>query len=264
MRPDHRPAGRRRLVQFAVRSVAAVLGLTIAALAGLWLARAIVDSSWLRVRHLVVTGTTRLAPADIERRLDGLRRQSLLRVDFEQYRRRVLDSPWVADVTLWRRLPSTVEVRVRERTPIALARVAEQLYLVDADGVIIAEFQPEHASLDLPIVTGLVPAARSAGRVADPDRVRLAHRFIEALAERPTLRDRLAEIDVTSPRDVAVLLGADPTLVHLGDDRFVERLTTYLDIVSSLRAELADLEYVDLRYDDRIFVKPRRRPGIAR
>ena len=73
----------------------------------------VLDSSWLRVHHLVVTGTTRLSRGGVEGMLDGMRGQNILRVDFERFRRTILDSPWVADVTMWRRLPSTVEVRVR-------------------------------------------------------------------------------------------------------------------------------------------------------
>ena len=256
-RPDQRPTRRRRVLQWTMRTTAAAIVLALVSVAAMWLARAVLDSSWLRVNHLVVTGTTRISAAEVETLLAGIRRQSILRVDFEQYRRRVLDSPWIADVTLWRRLPSTVEIRVRERLPMALARVGQLLYLVDAEGVIIDEYGPEHASFDLPIVSGLVAGTAAPGPYADPARVRLAGRFLAALAAAPHLRDRLSEIDVATDRDVAVILDGDPAVLHLGDGKFVERLAMYLDLAATVRAEVRDIDSVDLRYDDRMFVRPR-------
>jgi cell division septal protein FtsQ len=229
----------------------------------MWLGRAVVDSSWLRVQHLVVTGTTRLPPANVEALLGGLRGQSILRVDFEQYRDTVRSSPWVADVTMWRRLPSTVEVRVRERTPFAIARAGGGLYLVDDQGVVLDAFGPGYADLDLPIVSGLVEPGAPAGR-ADPQRVHLAAAFLSSVAAVPALNDRLSDIDVSAPRDVRVTLNGETVVLHLGDTRFVERLTMYLDLAPTLGRELGTLDAVDLRFDERVFVKPGAPRRIAR
>ena len=188
--------------------------------------------------------------------LDSMRGQSILRVDFERFRRTILASPWVADVTMWRRLPSTVEVRVRERAPFAIARAGEGLYLVDPEGVLLDTFGPGYADLDLPIVSGLVDHPATAERRADAARVQLAARFLESLAAAPVLRDRLSDIDVSAPRDVVVTLGGETARLHLGDTRFVERLTLYLDLAPTLGRELGTMDTVDLRFDERVFVKP--------
>jgi hypothetical protein len=68
----------------------------------------------------------------------------------------------------------------------------------------------------------------------------------------------VSEIDVSASRDVVVLLDDDPALVHLGDARFVERLKTYVELAPALRESLAALDSVDLRFDDRVFVRPGR------
>jgi cell division protein FtsQ len=256
-RGDHRPGRRRRVIRLAVRATALLLIVAVVSIAGLWLARTVLDSSWFRVNRLVVTGTTRLSTSDVEAMLAGIRRQSILRVDFEQYRRRVLDSPWVADVTLWRHLPSTVEVRVRERTPIAIARVSQQLYLVDGEGVIIDDFGPEYAAFDLPIVSGLTATPATGGSLVDGARMALARRFIESLSGWPALRDRIGELDVSSAHDAVVTLEGDTALLHVGETRFVERLKLYLELAPSLREQMPEMEYVDLRFDDRLYVRPR-------
>lgn len=255
-RPDHRPARRRRVTRLLVRTLAIAALVGSVAAAALWLGRTFVDSSWLRVHHVVVSGTTRLAPATVEALLGGMRGESILRVDFDRYRSSVLATPWVADATMWRRLPSTVEVRVRERAPFAIARAGEGLFLVDAEGVLLDAYGPGYADLDLPIVSGLLDAGAAAGVRANAERVHLAARFLETLASAPAVRDRVGGIDVSAARDVTVTLDGETSVLHLGDTRFVERLMLYLDLAPTLGRELGTMDAVDLRFDERVFVKP--------
>jgi cell division septal protein FtsQ len=241
-----------------LRTFAAAVAVSAAAAGALWLAHTVVESAWLRVDRLVVSGTTRLTPEDVERLVAGIRLESVLRVDFSTYRRRLRESPWVADATLWRRLPSTVEIRVRERHPLALARVGHQLYLTDASGVIIDEYGPEYADIHVPIVIGLVSTpATPAGTLVDPERVRLMSSFLDAVSAWPSLRDRVSELDVSQPADLAVLLDGDPAWLHLGRERFLERLKTYVEVRPALDEQLGVLDSVDLRFDGRLFVRPR-------
>jgi cell division septal protein FtsQ len=67
---------------------------------------------------------------------------------------------------------------------------------------------------------------------------------------------RVSQIDVASAHDAVVLLDQDPALVHVGDEQFVERLQRYLELYEALHSRVPDIEYVDLRFDDRIYVRP--------
>jgi cell division protein FtsQ len=211
---------------------------------------AVLRSPLLMVEHLVVRGNSRLSDGEVEALLDGLRGQSILLVDFDEYRKRLMDSPWVAGVTLARVLPATVNVSIVERSPLAVARLGQQLYLVDDQGVIIDEFGPEYREFDLPIVDGLVRLPHADGPMVDQAGVRVTGRFLEALRSQPTLRRRVSQIDVTDPHDLVVLLDDDAALLHVGDTRFVERLSMYLQIAPTLRGQMKDIDYVDLRLDD--------------
>ena len=203
-----------------------------------------------------------MSTQEVEALLHGIRSERILNVDFGAYRKRVMDSPWVADVSIRRVLPSTVVLRVVERVPMAVARLGPQLYLVDSTGAIMDEFSPQYREFDLPIVDGLVAASRS-GPVADAARVLLTGRFIDALASRPDLRKRVSQVDVSNERDLVAILDNGPEALHLGDARFVERLTTYFEISQTLHEQFSELDYVDLRFDERVYVRPRGRAASA-
>jgi cell division septal protein FtsQ len=53
-----------------------------------------------------------------------------------------------------------------------------------------------------------------------------------------------------------LLLDGDTALLHLGDDEFLERLQSYVDLAPALRERVPDIDYVDLRFDSRVYVRP--------
>jgi cell division protein FtsQ len=187
--------------------------------------------------------------------LGGLEGQGLLWTDLGAWREQLLRSPWIRDAALRRSLPSTIEVVVSERTPIGVARVGGTLYLMDDRGVLIDQYGPRYADLDLPIIDGLPPAA--AGQVTtDPLRADLAARVIASLGPDPDLTRRLSQVDVTDPHNASVMLTGDAAVIVVGDDQFLPRLRSYLQLAPAIREHVSDIDQLDLRFDNRIFVRP--------
>ena len=257
-RPDVRPGKRRRLGLRIWRVGRVVLaGGALVTLVVMGSSR-VVDARLLAVDRVIVQGNQRLSVGEIEALVSDVRGQSLLTVDLHLFQTRLLDSPWVQSVTVRRILPSTVDVRIVERDPVAIARLGQQLYLVDGTGVIIDEYGPQYSDFDLPIVDGMAAPASEGGRAIDPARAQLAARFLASMAGRPELRRSVSQVDVSREGNVTVLLGDDPTLLYLGDEQFVERLRTYLEIRPTLDERMADVDYVDLRFGQRVVVKDRK------
>lgn len=249
-----RPGRRRRLVGsrlWTVLRVAAVLCVT--AYAGWRGATLVSHIPALQVSHITVVGNHRLTTGEVQALLDGLHGQNILAVDLDRARQQLLASPWVEDAGLRRVLPSQVEVSIRERRPIGLARLGEVLYLVDAAGVVIDEFGPNYADLDLPIIDGLDGVPEDG--VVDEQRARLAARVVEGLEGRPELARRVSQIDVSDARDAVVMLEGDTALLRLGEEDFADRIQGYLDLATALRERVNRIDYVDLRYGERLYIK---------
>lgn len=254
VRPGRRNRGWQRAWQ--IGRVVLVLGL-VAATAVLASTR-VVGAPVLAVDDLAVHGTHRLSVGEVEALMSGVRGESLLLVDLDRFRAALLASPWVADVVLRRVLPSTVDVFIQEREPVAVARLGQQLYLVDGTGVIMGEYGPLYRDLDLSIVDGLAAPRTDDGPVIDPGRAQLAARFFRALDARPELKRLVSQVDVSNDSNIVVMLGDDTTALYLGDGLFVERLQTYLDLTPTLDARGRTVDYVDLRFGDRVFLKDRK------
>lgn len=221
-------------------------------------AHLVVSADRLQVRRIEVRGNVRLSSGEIQALVDGLRGTNILTADLTEYRRRLTESPWVADVALRRVLPSTVEVFVSERRPMGLCRMGSHLYLIDERGTVIDEFGPQYAEFDLPILDGLLRARGPGQPAIDEARAALAARALASLGARRELARRVSQIDVSDPHNAIVLLDNDPALLHLGDDKFLERLQSYVDLADALRDRVPDIDYVDLRFDERVYVRPAR------
>jgi hypothetical protein len=61
---------------------------------------------------------------------------------------------------------------------------------------------------------------------------------------------------VSDRHNVAVILAGDPAVISVGTDRFLPRLQSYMELAPTLRARVPDIDHVDLRFDDRIYVRP--------
>jgi cell division protein FtsQ len=217
----------------------------------------------LTVTRITVSGNSRMSRGEVLSLLDGLQGRNMVAVDLESFRQKLLASPWVADAAIRRVLPGTVDVAISEREPVGIARIGSGLYLIDHRGFIVDEFGPNYAQFDLPIVDGLAAEKREDGTLVDEERAALVTRLIASIAARPDLAKRVSQIDVTDLRDAVVILKGDTALVRLGDDQFVERLQSYLDLAPALRERVPDIDYVDLRFGERVYVRPaeRRRSG---
>lgn len=256
VKPGSRKAGLGLLRVVSWRLVRYAIAILFVAYAGFTATSLVLHATALQVRRISVHGNVRISSGEVQAIVEGLRGTSILTADLAGYRRRLMESPWIADVALRRLLPSTVEIFVSERQPVGLCRLGSTLYLIDAGGTLIDEFGPQYAEFDLPIIDGLIAAPNIGQPTIDPARAGLAARVIEALAPRQDIAQRVSQIDVRDAHDAVVMLQDDAALLHLGEDKFLERLGSYVDLAPALREQVRDIDYVDLRFGERVYVRP--------
>jgi cell division protein FtsQ len=216
----------------------------------------VLSSESLTISTITVSGNSRISRGEVTSLLEGLRGQNMLAADLEGWRKKLLDSPWVADAAIRRVFPGTLAVAVIERRPLGIGRINDNLYLVDHRGTVIDEYGPNYAEFDLPIIDGLAAHASADGLLVDEARAMLAGRLLSELGQRPDLAKRVSQIDVTDAHDAVLILKNDTALVRVGDDNFIDRLQAYLDLAPTLRERIPDIDYVDLRFDERVYVRP--------
>ncbi len=252
-RRAHVKPSRRRRAETTRRLVLGAVVIVFVTLGALAVPEVIRTARFLQVDRIVVEGNTRVSDGEVLALVGQLRDRNIVTVDLEARRDQLLTSVWIENATLSRILPSTVKVGVTEREPAGLARFGSRLYLMDRRGTLIEEYGPRFADVDLPIVDGLSAAQ---GEAVDERRAELASSLISALDADRGLAGQVSQIGVGDPYDAVVLLSDGPTLIHLGHEQFVKRLRRYLELAPTLRGYIPEIDYVDMRFENRVFVRP--------
>jgi cell division protein FtsQ len=201
-----------------------------------------------------VSGLQKVTRAQVMDVLGGDIGRNVFFIPLEQRQKQLEQVPWIESATVMRLLPNRIAVQIRERTPIAFARIHSRIQMVDAHGVIMEPARKAHYSF--PVVFGLSDSDPLSTRGAQ---MKIYSRLLEELdAGGARYSNDLSEVDLSDPEDVKVTV-ADPAgavLVHLGSDQFVSRFKIYLSHVASWRQQFQNLASVDLRYDGQIIVNP--------
>ena len=208
-----------------------------------------------RIDRINVRGNHRLSNGEVLAMLENLKGRSVLAVDLAEWRRALLSSPWVADASLRRTLPSTVDV-VDPRAGAARYRPHQRRA--------VSRRRPRRGHRRIRTRTTRTSTCRlstvSRRRARNTQtlyRALLARRLLDALRVR-NMASQISQIDVSDARNAVVLLEGDPTLIRLGNERFVERLQSYHELAPALREQVPAIDYVDLRFDERVYVRPAR------
>jgi cell division protein FtsQ len=181
-------------------------------------------------------------------------------VPLKERRRQLEEIPWVEHATVMRVLPDQIRVAVVERQPVAFTQHGQQIGLVDANGVLLAMAAKTMAErhYSFPVVTGIDPGDSAESRKA---RMAVYLRLIAELdADGKHYSEQISEIDLTDPEDARVIMpeqGLD-ILVHLGEERFLDRFERYKAHIAEWRQQYPHLKSVDLRFDhldDRVILQ---------
>ncbi|MGH3763492.1 cell division protein FtsQ/DivIB, partial [Actinophytocola sp.] len=206
--PRPGPSRRRYLARrwIALLLVLAVLGLTYV----------IMFTSLIGVRTVEVHGTREISARTVRDAADVELGTPMVRLDTDEVVRRVATLRRVFEVSVSRSLPSTVEIHVTERTPVAVVPDADGVHLVDRTGADYATVPTRPRGLPVLTVTEVGP---------DDPATRAAVTVLGAIPDQ--LRKRVVEVSARTPGDVRLKL-AKGRVVKWGDAEDNERKVAVL------------------------------------
>jgi cell division septal protein FtsQ len=185
---------------------------------------------------------------DIRALLSASKLRNLLLLDIGSLRNRIEAHRWVKEARLRKIFPSTLKVEITERDPAAILKAGESLLMIDRDGVWLEQLTSrEDANLPLLLDS-------DSFRDGYQDKLDLAWKCLDALT--PAQRLEVEALDLSEPGSVSLYTVGQTTRLILGSERFAERLAFIQSYKETMEGQNGPLEYIDLRFDDRIIFKP--------
>jgi cell division protein FtsQ len=206
--------------------------------------------------QIEISGAEHVTKAQVMEVMGGDIGRNIFFIPLAQRKVQLEQIPWVESASVMRFVPNRLGVEVRERTPVAFARIGSRISLIDAGGTVMELAPNGKKKYSFPVIAGMNSGEPLSTRSA---RMKNYNELVRQLDSGGASYSReLSEVDLNDPEDVKVVV-ADPhgeVLVHLGSGNYLQRYRTYITHVQQWRQQFDKLESVDLRYDGQIIVNP--------
>lgn len=226
---NRRKADPRRWLRLALIGMAIVAPVAAVAV--------IARSEAFALRRVDVVGAKRTSVEKIEQ----LVRQAagavgIFSLDLDEIRKSVESERYVRTAAVVRVLPDTVLVRIEEREPAIVARLASgRLVWVDKEAHVLDEFRAERGATVPPPLSGFEDGDKSERAIAENrDRIAAYEKIHEALTP-DDLWNRIDEVDLRFIKDASVQLADNAIVVRLGEGEYHPRLTRALVLLDAAR-----------------------------
>lgn len=222
----------RRRVPGAITTIVAVLALGISA----WV---VVTSPLFDIQKIDVRGNHRLSDGDVVRMSGAQIGNNLLTLPLEKIRRSLKRSPWIATADPIRSLPSTLVIRVTERSAVAWIRDPGGYAAVAGDGIVVerATESPD----------GLVSLGSTASSVPVGGRVQGLDAQLRVTASlSPELRGTVEAANLEG-NEVELQLSGGAKVLYGEAESLKAKNAAFASMLRYARQKQIEIEYLDVR-----------------
>lgn len=219
----------------------------MALVATFWLVRRAQSDARFAVKAVQLGGIVHSPRADVDRVTSRYVGANLFKIDIEQVQRDLGELPWIERIDIEKKLPDTLRIVVTERKPVALALSGSQLRYVDQHGVPFAPLSPEVGNPDLPLINDASGA----------ELVQCVALLLELSRKDPEMYLRISEVKPIAPDGFALFDRELGAFVYVRPGELSEKWRTLRAVARAENLGPGSIAYADLRFNDRIVIKPR-------
>ena len=197
-------------------------------------------SAGLRLESVTFDGDKYLGQNQLIQELGLLEGTPILSFDLDKLRDEIKQRNWVKEASLHRKLPSTLEIRISEREPVAVWQYKHELNLIDEDGVVLTKLDSADG-LPFPLIVG---------EGANKD----AKRIFGMLSKEKMLYDRVqAAVRLGDRRwNIVFMNGIE---VMLPEDKADEAWKKLARMQMEKQVLDRSIKAIDFRIQDRVYIR---------
>lgn len=230
-------------------------------------------NQYFTVDNVIINGSQKIAEGKIydiiERQLSTRRllifsQENIFAFSKRQAKKEILKNFFVADLKIKKKLPRTIEVNFNESAPVAVWAEGEQYYYIDSNMIILSSVEGLELSADNLIILKnalLEPQIKTEGtakKVTVGDRyLNICLNLRQKLLALKIEIDNICEINKTEAK-VQIKAGSNgPKIYFSADDTLDKQFEKLLTLLAGKLSPdvFTKLEYIDLRFGDKVYYK---------
>jgi cell division protein FtsQ len=218
-------------------------------------------ASWMKsspmftVSSITVEGTSRIDKSEVLRLSDIKTGMRIMGIRPGVAERAIAKNPWVKKAGVTRHFPSTVVIRVQERTPIALVN-AGNVYYADDEGKLLPLFKGTYS--DLPLVTGVKGVRLDSVACVEKQSFERVKRFLDQCKSVDiAFAKRLSQIDFSGDPVIKVSLDdLRPVVIEMNDADTKTSVARLKRLVESVQGGAKGTpKHINLCYQDLAYLQ---------
>ena len=201
----------------------------------------------IRTGEIVFTGNNHLKNEELTALIKIRKGDKTFGVSGAEIQKSLLRSPWIKDAVIRRELSGRMLVKVTEAAPVAILSLSGRPYLVDRDGAVLEEMK-EGTVLFLPVIKDIDPRVNA-------ETYNEAIKFVRVLHDKRILSPG-GSLEISGQRPEEIALKLDSVSIKVGIGDFERKLGRLKFVRDEIEKRNMSVEYIDLRFSNRIIVKP--------
>ena len=173
--------------------------------------------------------------------------EQLFRLETDVVQSRLSKDLRIEEVSVRRRLPHTLEIKIKERQPLAIIQCDYGYLNLDHNGTVIDSYKTIK-TMQLPMITGAEIRDLYIGDAVEDEHVKKILEFLQTLKE--DALNQISEIAIVQENYIVMYTAtAQPVQIRIGKlERLDEKAKLTEDFLRDLATNQRNVEYVDFNY----------------
>jgi cell division septal protein FtsQ len=211
----------------------------------------LISWDYLNIREINVICSREDTQKEIQDKLSEQNLGNILLADIGHLQQKIKDHQWIKEVQIRKIFPASLRIEIAEREPAAVLQTKD-LYLIDEEGHLLERID----SADNPGFPVLIDSDNFQKNYEE--KLSLAWECLKSTSE--SEREKIKALDLSYFGWVTLYLKDDDTRLMLDYGNFAQSLGFFFQHRNNINERFGPLEYIDLRFLDRFYIKPQENP----
>ncbi len=202
------------------------------------------------VRNIIITGNKNITEQQIRNALALKEGSSIIYPGLKTLYERLKNFSWIKDVVIRKDLNGTLTIHIKESTPVAIAIANEKAYLIDYEGQVLEDFTEKLKDnhIFLPLLKDIDP-------FTNKDTLQSAVALLNFINSKGFVKSK-DEITITGSQPDNLTITMNKIRIIIGNGDLENKFAKYMVVNSEIQRRGLNVQYVDLRFPDKVIVKP--------
>ncbi|MCP2606423.1 cell division protein FtsQ/DivIB [Candidatus Aminicenantes bacterium AC-708-I09] len=202
----------------------------------------LINSDYLNVKEIQIFLDNSSIKKEFEKKLSELKGKNIILISLDELKRKLMEDSRIENVSIRKILPSKLSVEIELRKPFAVLAEKGNYYLIDEKGVAFQKLSKNDKLL--PVIFF--------NKETKKEELFEILSFLKKIKN----RSQIHSIEIFSSNKIYLRLNNEKFYLIFDTKNLYQNFISYVKLIPRIKRSFGELEYIDLRFKDRIYVKP--------